>query len=80
MIKKLQGRKAVGINQTVKIIKSGRAKTVYVARDAESKVVKPVEELCSQNNIELIYVDTMKELGSMCGIDVGAATAALIEE
>lgn len=80
MIKKLQGKKAVGVNQTTKTIKSCKARTVYVARDAEPKVVRPIEDLCSQNNIELIYVDTMKELGAMCGIDVGAATVALIEE
>jgi large subunit ribosomal protein L7A len=78
--KKIQGKKAVGVKQTLKVIKSGIAKTVYIARDAEVKVVKPIEDLCSQNNIEIIHVDTMKELGSMCGIDVGAATAAMIDE
>lgn len=80
MIKKLVGRKVVGVKQTIKTIKSGNAKTVYIAKDAEDKVIKPIEDLCSQNNIELIFVDTMGELGHMCGIDVGAATAALIDE
>jgi large subunit ribosomal protein L7A len=77
---KLQGKKVVGVKQTVKIIKSGKAKAVYVAKDAESRVVKPIEDLCSQNDIELIFIETMKELGHMCGIDVGAATAALTDE
>lgn len=77
---RLEGKTAVGAKQTIKTIKQGRVSTVYIARDADKRVVKPVEDLCKENNVELIYVDTMKELGQMCGIDVGAATAALINE
>ncbi|HBM81102.1 MAG: ribosomal L7Ae/L30e/S12e/Gadd45 family protein [Clostridiales bacterium] len=80
MSMKLQGKKVVGVKQTAKIIKQGNAKIVYIAEDAEDRVTKPVEELCKQNNIEMIHVKTMKELGSLCGIDIGAATAALIRE
>lgn len=77
---KLQGRKVVGVKQTTKIIKSGSARIVYIAKDADIKVTKPIEDLCRQNNIELIIIDTMKDLGHICGIDVGAATAALVNE
>lgn len=77
---RVQGKKVVGAKQTVKHVKGGRAAAVYIARDAEEKVTKPIEDLCKQNNVELIYVNTMKELGHICGIDVGAATAALINE
>jgi len=77
---KLQGKKVIGVKQTIKIIKNGKAISVYLAKDAEDRVVRPVEELCKQNNINIVYVDTMKELGHMCGIDVGAAAAALINE
>lgn len=80
MVLGLQGKKAVGVKQTSKAIKGGKALKVYIARDAEEKVTKPIIDLCGQNNIEIIYVNTMKELGHMCGIDVGAATAALINE
>jgi Ribosomal protein HS6-type (S12/L30/L7a) len=77
---KIDGKTVVGAKQTVKTIKQGCAATVYIARDAESKVVKPIEDLCKENNVELIYVESMKELGQMCSIDVGAATAALINK
>lgn len=80
MLNKIQGKKVVGIKQTEKTIKAGKASIVYIARDAEEKVKTPVEELCRQNNIEIIYVNTMKELGHICGIDIGAASAALINE
>lgn len=77
---KVDGRRIVGAKQTIKTIKSGRASAVYIAKDAEAKVTKPIEDLCKENNVKLIYIDTMKELGKMCGIDVSAATAALINE
>ena len=35
MINRLSGSKVVGVKQTVKCIKSGKAKTVYVAADAD---------------------------------------------
>jgi large subunit ribosomal protein L7A len=80
MISRLEGKKIVGAKQTIKTIKSGRAAAVYIAKDAESKVTIPVEDLCKENNVEIIHVTTMRELGQICGIDVGAATAALIKE
>lgn len=80
MLEKLQGKKVVGVKQTCKAIKSGKIVKVYIAKDAEAKVVQPIEELCRDNDIGIVYISTMKELGHMCGIDVGAATAALINE
>lgn len=78
MVEKLRGKKVVGIKQTAKFIKDGKAITVYLAKDAEIKVTQPIEELCRLNNVELVYVNSMSELGHMCNIDVGAAAAALI--
>lgn len=75
-----QGKKVVGAKQTSKYIKSGKTITVYIARNADEKVRKPIEELCRQNDIQPVYIETMKELGNICGIDIGAATAALIDE
>jgi large subunit ribosomal protein L7A len=76
---KVDGKKVVGAKQTIKMIKGNKTSIVYLAKDAEAKVTKPIEELCIQNNVEYIYIESMKELGQMCGIDVGAATAALID-
>lgn len=78
MNSKLDCNKVVGAKQTIKMIKDNKASIVYLAKDAEAKVIKPIEGLCIQNNVKYIYIESMKELGQMCGIDVGAATAALI--
>ena len=36
-------------------------------------------ELCRQKNVEIVMVETMKELGTLCGIEVGASTAAIYD-
>lgn len=70
-------RKTVGAKQTQKLIESGRVKVVYVAKDAEERVISSLLHICKKNGIEVVYVDSMKELGRACGIKVGAATAAI---
>ncbi len=80
MVERLVGKKVVGIKQSIKAIKSGEAKAVYAAIDAESKLIEPVVKLAKENSLEVQYVNTMKDLGKLCGIDVGAATAVLLRD
>jgi large subunit ribosomal protein L7A len=72
--------KVVGAKQTLKAIEKGEALHVFVAEDAEDKVVKPVLAVCEIKGIEPHYIETMLKLGKMCGIKVKAAVAAIIEE
>lgn len=80
MIYRLEGNKVVGIKQTLKAIKSGNVKTIYIAKDADNKLIQSVKVLVDENSLELVFIDTMKELGKLCGIDVGAATAAVLKD
>ncbi|WPC41765.1 ribosomal L7Ae/L30e/S12e/Gadd45 family protein [Clostridium sp. JS66] len=80
MILRLEGNKVVGVKQTIKAIKAGTVKTVYIAKDADDKFIQPVRLLVEEESLELVYVDSMKELGKLCGIDVGAATAAVLKD
>ena len=68
--------KYVGIKQVLKATKSGETKKVYIGKDAEKHVVSDLIKFCSENGIEIIYIETMKELGKLAGIEIGAATAA----
>lgn len=80
MILRLEGNKVVGVKQTIKAIKAGTVKTVYIAKDADDKFIQPVRLLVEEESLELVYIDSMKELGKLCGIDVGAATAAVLKD
>ena len=70
MIDRLVGKKVIGIKQATKAIKNGKGTVLYVAKDAEKKLIIPLVELACNNNIKIIDIDTMKDLGKMCGIDV----------
>lgn len=71
---------AVGMNQTTKTLEQSAAIEVFVAKDAEPKVVSKILHLCEAKGIPVVWVDSMKQLGKACGIEVGAAVAAILQE
>lgn len=77
MTSKLPDKRIVGAKQTLKAIKSGIAEKVYIAEDADVRVTVPIAEACKDNSVEIVRVETMKELGLLCSIDVGAAAACI---
>ena len=69
--------KTIGLKQTIRLVEAGGAKCVYIAQDADERVVGKLRGLCSEKGVEVLAVESMKVLGKACGIDVGAAVAAL---
>jgi large subunit ribosomal protein L7A len=80
VIQRLAGKKVIGVKQTTKAIKNGEGKVLYIAKNADVEIIKGLESLCKEHSLSMVYVDTMKDLGKLCGIDVGAATALIYEE
>lgn len=71
--------KVVGVKQVKNAVKSGRADMVYIADDSDISVKSSMFELCRENGIEPIIVETRKELGRACGVDVYTAAAAILK-
>ena len=71
--------KIVGTKQTLKAIEKEKVRMVFIAMDADSKVVAPLVDRCAQKNIPVEKVATMVALGKACGIEVGTASAAIID-
>ncbi|MDA8346846.1 MAG: ribosomal L7Ae/L30e/S12e/Gadd45 family protein [Thermaerobacter sp.] len=71
-------RRAVGAKETLKHLTIGDALRVYIARDADEHVRGPVIQRARDVGVEVVEVESMQLLGRACGIDVGAAAAALI--
>ncbi|MEC0243925.1 ribosomal L7Ae/L30e/S12e/Gadd45 family protein [Paenibacillus dokdonensis] len=69
----------IGAKQTMKLVELGQAAEVYVAEDAEHRLISKIESLCSKRGVKITYVETMQHLGNACGIEVGAAMAAIIK-
>jgi len=69
----------VGAKQLKKAVKAGRARYVFLAENADPAVTEPLEALCTANHIQITWVPSMTELGHSCGIEVGAAAAAVVD-
>ena len=68
----------VGSKQLKKALRAGCAKVVYLAENADPAVTGPIEEMCRERNIHITWISSMADLGRSCGIEVGAAAAAVI--
>ncbi len=70
--------KVVGVKQTRRALNDGRAKEIFLARDADPNLTEPLSALAEEKGVAIRWTDTMKALGRACGIAVGAAVAAVI--
>ena len=80
MLDKIVEKKVIGIKQCLKFIKLGKGKVLYVANDADARLISPLIELAEKENIKIVEISTMKELGLMSGIEVKSATTLIIEK
>lgn len=71
--------KVVGIKQLKKALREGRAQRVFLAENADPQLTASVIQLCGQCQVPCTWVATMADLGKACGIDVGAAAAAVLK-
>lgn len=74
-----EGKLKIGAKQALKALNNDAAYAVYIAKDAEEHVTRQLIDLAAEKSIEIIYVETMKQLGRACKIDVGAATAVIVK-
>ena len=69
----------VGAKQIRKGLNAGRISHVYLARNADPAITGPIEAKCQNTGIECTWVKSMQDLGRACGIEVSAATAAVVK-
>ena len=71
-------RRIVGARQVLRAIQEKTVAHVYIARDADPFVTRPVMDACEKNGVRFTEVESMTGLGQHCGIDVKASVAALL--
>lgn len=72
--------RVMGIKQVSKAVKRGDAECVFVADDADERVIGPLQILCREQDVPVESAATMADLGNACGIEVGAAAAAVLKQ
>ena len=77
----LAGQKVVvGAKQLRKALSAGKAKCAFFALNADPAVTEPLVAKCIENCVDYAWVRSMQDLGRACGIDIGAAAAAMVNE
>ena len=79
MLDRIVVKKVIGIKQCTKLLKSDEGKVLYVAKDANAKLILPIIQLAKEKNIKIVEVSTMKELGKIGGIDVKSSAILTLE-
>lgn len=80
MVKRLEGKRVVGYKQGLKALNEDKVAEVYIAEDADIHIIEPITSLADKKNIRISKVCTKDELGSLCGIDIGAAVACILKK
>ena len=75
----VKGTVVIGLNQTKKSLQNDEVWVLYIADNAEERLVSPIIALAEERQIAIEHVPTMKKLGKRLGIDVGAACAAMLK-
>jgi len=77
---KQTGKVRKGTNETTKAIERGVAKLVIIAEDVEPpEVVAHLPIICEERTVPYVFVPTKASMGPALGMDVGAASACIVE-
>jgi large subunit ribosomal protein L7A len=69
----------VGAKQLRKALQKGIVQRVFLAENADPAITDSLAEFCAQAGVNICWIATMADLGKACGIEVGAAAAAVID-
>jgi len=75
-----QGLRIIGLKQTLRSLQQDRVSLVYLANDVEDHIKRKISIACVESGVELRAAGlSQKDLGSVCGIEVGAAVVAVLK-
>lgn len=74
-----KAQRVIGVKQVTKAINKDQVLCVFLALDADGRVVQPLRSLCEEKSIDMEIAHTMGELGKTCSIEVGAAAVAVLK-
>ncbi|MDD2430734.1 MAG: ribosomal L7Ae/L30e/S12e/Gadd45 family protein [Firmicutes bacterium] len=77
---KMARKKAIGTKQVLRAVENKGASLVFVAQDADATILGKIKTSCNTQGVKIEPVKTKTQLGEACGIDVGAATAAILKD
>ncbi|MGC9208970.1 MAG: 50S ribosomal protein L7Ae [Nitrososphaeria archaeon] len=74
------GKIRKGTNEVTKAVERGEAKLVIIAEDVDPpEIVMHLPLICTERKIPYLYVKSKKELGAAAGLQVQAASVAIVD-
>ena len=73
-------KRTVGTRETRKALEKGLLEGIFIAMDAEHRLVKPLIAAAKASGISIYYVETMKKLGAVCEVEVDTAIAGVLKQ
>lgn len=73
-------RRTVGSRETTKALLKGQLEGIFIAMNAEHRLVKPLIVAAKEQSVPIYYVDSMEKLGAACEIEVDTAIAGVLKE
>ncbi len=69
----------IGYKQTVRALNDSNAQKVFIAEDCDDHIKDGIVKISNEKNTPVVFVPTMKELGNICSIEVGASCAVILK-
>ena len=71
--------RCIGYKQAKKALEENRVERIFLAHDCDNNIQNELMDICGKNNVEISKEYSKNQLGSLCGIDVGAAVVAVLK-
>src|SRR5699024_9022535 len=76
-VTQLHSQLIIGTKQTMKAMKNNEVIEVFIAIDADEHIVNKIIAAANKHGIPYVEVDSKKELGKACNIEVAATVVAI---
>lgn len=77
---KRQVHRTVGVSTTLRALNRGTVTEVFVARDADRRVINPILTIAKAQGVKVNWVDCQDALGKACGLPVGTSSVGFLRE
>lgn len=74
----MQAKRIVGMKQVLRALEKDALQTVFIAKDADDFIYRRVLNAADAHHANVIRIETMKELGQLCKVDVKTAVAGIL--
>ncbi len=72
-------KRVAGTKQVLRALEKETVKTVYLAKDCDDFLYRQIINAAEEHKVPVVRVETMKELGKMCKVEVKTTAAGILK-